>query len=122
MMTAQNGLAQEEGELFVLSCFPNLFWKQLGYSPKEFNPGIMVLGIHRHLNFSYVLPSKGVSLRPNDGDESGTVLCVMCRGPLWCDTSDTATQGCCTGHFPPSPHEQIPSLPSLVEVIIPLQL
>lgn len=124
MMTAQTRLAQEDGEHFVLGCFPNLFGKQLGYLLQEFNPGRMVLGIHRYLNFCYILSSKGVSLRPNDRDESGTVLCVMYRrSPLWCDTSDTATRGCCTGHFPPLPHQQkISSLPSLVEVIIPVLL
>jgi len=57
MMTAQNRLAQEEGEHLVLGCFPNLFWKQLGYLLQEFNPGLMVLGIHRYLDFSYMLPS-----------------------------------------------------------------
>lgn len=123
MMTAQNRLAQEGRELFVLGCFPNLFWKQLGYLQQEFSPGIMVLGIHRYLNFSYMLPSEGISLRPNDRGESGTALCVRYRSPLQCDTSDTATKRCCTALFPLFPHKQkISSLPSLVEVIIPLQL
>lgn len=47
MMTAENRLAQDR-EPFVLGCFPNLFWKQLGYLPQEFNPEMMVPGIHRY--------------------------------------------------------------------------
>lgn len=48
MMSAENRLAQEHREHFVLGCFPNSLWKQLGYLLQEFNPEIMVPGIPRY--------------------------------------------------------------------------
>lgn len=93
-MTAQNRLAQGDGEHFVLGSLPSVFWKQLGYLLQEFNPGIMVLGIHRYLHFSYPIPSKGISQDPASEMSLGCSLGQRDRtNPLWCDISDTATQG-----------------------------
>lgn len=72
----------------------------------------MVLGIYRHLNFSYVFYSKSFSKSQyqrwtwdwsfRDAQETLLVWHLRHRGVLH-------------SHFPPIPHQQIFSIPSLVE-------
>lgn len=111
-MTAENRLAQEDREHFVLGCFPNSLWKQLGYLLQEFNPEIMVPGIPSYQFLLHASLHRNWSKAQWQRWVWDYFLCDAQKSFFWCDSSDTATQGCCTGHpqlllthrFPPSHH------------------